>query len=137
MSFGFFLSPSNHTVSDSQALHACMLSRFSRVQLFATLWTLACQTPLSMGLSRKNTGVGCHALLQGIFPIQESNPHLFRLQHWPASSLPLVPPEKFLSTRTVLFFLLINISLALLLSIFVEILFCKAEGPGPCHWPLV
>ena len=24
----------------------------------------------------KNTGVGCHALLQGIFPTQGSNPHL-------------------------------------------------------------
>ena len=24
----------------------------------------------------KNTGVGCHALLQGIFPTQESNQHL-------------------------------------------------------------
>ena len=24
----------------------------------------------------KNTGVGCHALLQGIFPTQESNPLL-------------------------------------------------------------
>ena len=24
----------------------------------------------------KNTGVGCHALLQGIFPTQRSNPHL-------------------------------------------------------------
>ena len=36
-----------------------------------------------------------------------------------------------LSTRTVLFFLLINTSLASLLSICVEILFCKAEGLGP------
>ena len=26
--------------------------------------------------SGKNTGVGCHALLQGIFPMQESNPGL-------------------------------------------------------------
>ena len=26
--------------------------------------------------SGKNTGVGCHALLQGIFPTQESNPCL-------------------------------------------------------------
>ena len=26
----------------------CMLSRFSRVQLFATPWTVACQAPLSM-----------------------------------------------------------------------------------------
>ena len=28
-----------------------MLSHFSRVQLFATLWTVACQAPLSMGCS--------------------------------------------------------------------------------------
>ena len=27
----------------------------------------------------KNTGVGCQALLQGIFPTQESNPCLLRL----------------------------------------------------------
>ena len=33
----------------------------------ATLWTVACQTP------GKNTGMGCHALLQGIFPTQGSN----------------------------------------------------------------
>ena len=30
-----------------------MLSRFSRVQLFATPWTVACQAPLSMGFSRQ------------------------------------------------------------------------------------
>ena len=30
------------------------LSPFSRVQLFATLWTIACQAPLSMGFSRKD-----------------------------------------------------------------------------------
>ena len=85
----------------------------SRVQLFATSWTVAHQAPLFMEFSReeycsglpfpspgdlpnpgieprspalqadslrsepqgkpKNTGVGCHALLQGIFPTQESN----------------------------------------------------------------
>ena len=28
----------------------------------------------------KNTGVGCHFLLQGIFPTQESNPHLLHSQ---------------------------------------------------------
>ena len=31
-----------------QTTHACMLSCFSRVLLFATQWTVACQTPLSM-----------------------------------------------------------------------------------------
>ena len=32
---------------------ACMLSRFSRVRLFVTLWTVAHQAPLSMGFSRQ------------------------------------------------------------------------------------
>ena len=31
----------------------CMLSPFICVQLFVTLWTIACQAPLSMGLSRQ------------------------------------------------------------------------------------
>ena len=32
---------------------ACTLSHFSHVQLFATLWTVAHQAPLSMGFSRQ------------------------------------------------------------------------------------
>ena len=36
-----------------------------------------------------NTGVGCHALLQGIFPTRGLN---IRLLHWQTISLPLVPP---------------------------------------------
>jgi len=32
--------------------------------------TVARQAPLSMDSPGKNTGVGCHALLQGIFPTQ-------------------------------------------------------------------
>ena len=32
-----------------------MLSRFSCAQLFATLWTVALQTPLSMGFSRQES----------------------------------------------------------------------------------
>ena len=40
----------------------------------------------------KNTGVGCHALLQGIFPTQGSNDCLFRLLRWQADSLPLAIP---------------------------------------------
>ena len=34
-------------------MHACMLSRFSRVQLCATLWTAAHQAPPSTGFSRQ------------------------------------------------------------------------------------
>ena len=33
--------------------------------------------------------MGCHSLLQGIFPTQGSNPHLLCLRHWQARSLPL------------------------------------------------
>ena len=40
----------------------------------------------------KITGVGCHALLQGTFPTQGSNPSLLPLLHWQVGSLPLVPP---------------------------------------------
>ena len=54
-----------------RALHACMLSHFSCVRLLETPWTVACQAPLSMEFSSKNIGVGCRALLQGIFLNQE------------------------------------------------------------------
>ena len=46
------------------------------------------------GFPGKKTGVGCHALLQGIFPTQGLNPHLLCLLHWQAGSLPLAPPGK-------------------------------------------
>ena len=38
----------------------------------------------------KNTGVGHHVFLQGIFLTQGLNPRLFCLLHWQAGSLPLV-----------------------------------------------
>ena len=42
-------------------LHAYMLSHFSPVQLFVTLWTVAHQSPLSMGFSRQEywSGLPC------------------------------------------------------------------------------
>ena len=42
----------------------------------------------------KNTGMGCHSLLQGIFLTQGLNLHLLHLLHWQVGSLPLVPPGK-------------------------------------------
>ena len=36
----------------------CVLSRFSCVQLFATLWTVAHQAPLSVGFSRQESWSG-------------------------------------------------------------------------------
>ena len=43
---------------------------------------------------RKDTGVGCHDLLQGIFPTQGLNLHLLCLLHWQAGSLLLALPGK-------------------------------------------
>ena len=53
----------------------CVLSR---VRLLATPWTTVHQAPLSMELSSKNTGMGCHPLLQGILLTEGSNTRLLR-----------------------------------------------------------
>ena len=53
----------------------CVLKSLSRVWLLATPCTVAHQAPLSMGILQAfSTGVGCHFLLQRIFPTQGSNP---------------------------------------------------------------
>ena len=57
----------------------CLLSRFSLVQLFATLWTTVASL-LSPWISPgKNTGEGCRAFLQVILLTQGLNPHLLCL----------------------------------------------------------
>ena len=56
-------------------------SCFSCVQLFVTLWTLACQAPLSMGFSRQDYWSGLPCLSPGIFLTQGSNPRLLWLLH--------------------------------------------------------
>ena len=45
-------------VSGSMILRACMWSHFSCVRLFMTLWTVAHQAPLSMGISRQECWSG-------------------------------------------------------------------------------
>ena len=49
---------------------------------------------MCLGSPRKNTGVGCHFLLQGIFSAQGSNPCLLCLLHQQVDSLPLASPVK-------------------------------------------
>ena len=45
-----------------------MLSRFSHVQLFVTLWTVAHQVPLSMGFSRQEYWSGLPSASPGDLP---------------------------------------------------------------------
>ena len=71
-------------------------SRFRDAQLFATLWTLASQAPLSMGLSRQEYWSGLPFPSPGIFPTQGLNLYLLGLLHWQAGSLLLPPPGPFI-----------------------------------------
>ena len=58
----------------------CVQSHFSRVRIFATLWTVACQAPLSMGILQARI-LEWVAPLQGIIPTQGSNLCLLWLLH--------------------------------------------------------
>ena len=62
-----------------------LFSRSVMSDSFETPRRVAHQAPLSNSPG-KNAGVGCHALLQGIFPTQRSN---LCLLLWQANSLPL------------------------------------------------
>ena len=73
-------------------LHVCVCSVAQCVQLFVTLWTVAHQALWPLNFPGKNTGVGCHFLLQGIFLTQGLNPSLLHVLHLQADSLPLEPP---------------------------------------------
>ena len=63
-----------------------LFSRWVMYDSFVTLWTVAHKASLSMGLQCKNTGVGCHFLLHGIFVTHRSN---LCLLCWQADFLPL------------------------------------------------
>ena len=63
----------------------------------ATLRTAARQFLCPRDSPGKNTGVGCHALLQGMLQTQagtELMSHVSCLLHWQTDSLPLTPPGK-------------------------------------------
>ena len=71
---------------------ACMHAK--RLQSGPTVCDLVdCSPPVGLlspwDSPGKNTGVGCHALLQGILLTWGSNPRLLHLLHWQVGSLPL------------------------------------------------
>ena len=74
-------------------IHACVLCCFSHVQLCNPLDFSPLGSSINGDSPGENTGVGCHALLQDIFPTQGSNLHLLCLLHWHADSLLLEAPQ--------------------------------------------
>ena len=71
----------------SHCLHAQLLSVSDSLGVYG-LWPFIKGLLCPRDFPGKNTGVGCHFLLQGIFLIQGSNPYLLCLLHWQADSLP-------------------------------------------------
>ena len=61
-------------------------SLLSHIQVFATSWTVAHQSPLPMDFYRLEYWSGLPFPLGGIFPTWGSNLHLL---HWQADSLPM------------------------------------------------
>ena len=73
--------------SSAACMHACSVTSV----LSHSLWpygTVAPRLLCPWSSPGNNTWVGCHALLQGVFPTQRSNPCLLHLLHWQAGSLP-------------------------------------------------
>ena len=62
-----------------------VLNHFSHVRLFATLWTVVCQTPLSMGFSRQEHWIGLPCPPPGDIPnrgIKPASPGSAALTGW-------------------------------------------------------
>ena len=73
-------------------MHAKLLQLFPTL---CTLWTVAANLLCPWDSPGKNTRVGCHFLLQKIFPTRiKPEPHLLCLLHWQADSSPLHHPGK-------------------------------------------
>ena len=73
----------------------CVLTHFSRVQLFVTPWTAAHQAPQSKGFSRQEYWSGLPCPPPGDLPKPRIKPvSLMSSLHWQAGSLPLAPPGR-------------------------------------------
>ena len=66
-----------------------VLSHFGHLRLFVTLWTVACQTLLSMGFSRQEYWSGLPFPSPGDFPNTEMEPRSPAVPSFQTGSLPL------------------------------------------------
>ena len=71
-----------------------MLSLFSHVQHFVTLWTIDHHAPLSMGFSRQEYWRGLPCPPPGDLPDPGIKSMSLTFLHWQTGSLPLAPPGK-------------------------------------------
>ena len=81
-------------------MRASVLSRFSGVWIGRPHGLQPSRLLCPWDSPGQNTGVGCHALLQGIFPTRGLNPRLLHLLQRQVRSLPLAPPGKHINRWT-------------------------------------
>ena len=81
-------------------VRVCVLSCFSRVCPFVTLWGVAPQAPLSMGFSRQEewSGFAMPSSRGSSWPRDQTRVSYIHL-HWQVGFLPLAPPGKPLSVE--------------------------------------
>ena len=121
--------------------HACMISHFSCVQFFVTLWTVVCQTPLPLGFSQQEYLSGLPFPPPGDLPDPGIEPtHVSCLLRWQEGSLPLAPPGKAYRIG------LCNIPRTSQVKLVIKNLFAKTgdvrdagsvPGLGTCFWTVV
>ena len=90
--------------STYQQFLICFVQLLSHVHSFETLWTVVIRLLCPQDSPGKNTGVGCHFILQGVFPIH-IKPMSPALQ---ADSLPMNHLESPITTNFILFDVTVN-----------------------------
>ena len=102
-----------------------------------TLWPHGLQPPRLLcpwESPGRDTGVGCHFLLQGIFLMQGSNPGLLHLLHWQADSLPIEPPGK--PQRGFHFIIHVKVLYGLTVICDPLLLLSPPQAPGLSNYPI-
>ena len=116
-------------------MHVCVLNHFG--------YGLLCSTRLlcSWDSPGKNTGVGCRALLQGIFPIQEWNPTSLMPPAFARGFFTTSTTWQALTVQQVIFFLFVLLSQGPFLSFPGPVTLCVLFQPKilmvliACHHP--
>ena len=99
----------SHMAQLRVCMRACLGTlSLSHSPLFATPWTVPTRLLWPWDYPGKNTGVGCHCLLQRIFLTQESNPCLLCLLHWQVGSSSWLSVVKNLCIVPVLIYVLLK-----------------------------
>ena len=89
LALSIIVDPFKTRINKLWPVHLCMLAEsLSSIWFYVNIWTRAWQASV-WNFPDENTGVGCHFLLQEVFPTQGSNPCLLGLLQWQVDSLPL------------------------------------------------